>query len=123
MNDPFSSLHYHFTVGYSSYFMLGHYLHEYELNSKQQKLIYVLGIFGLLFTIVSTYFMSQINQTAYKGFYNGTYTLQDLITAFNAELPIIPICFKNGMVIYSDRFGDGITPSTTELFHGIQSLK
>lgn len=60
---------------------------------------------------------------AYKGFYNGDYTLQDLITAFNAELPVIPICFKNGMVIYSDRFGNGITPSRTELFHGIQYLK
>lgn len=60
---------------------------------------------------------------AYKGFYNGDYTLQDLITAFNAELPIIPVCFKNGMVIYSDRFGNGITPSKTELFHGIQFLK
>ena len=60
---------------------------------------------------------------AYKGFYNGEYTLQDLITAFNAELPVIPICFKNGMVIYSDRFGNGITPSRTELFHGIQFLK
>lgn len=60
---------------------------------------------------------------AYNGFYNGIYTLQDLITAFNAELPVIPICFKNGMVIYSDRFGNGITPSKTELFHGIQYLK
>lgn len=60
---------------------------------------------------------------AYSGFYNGEYTLQDLITAFNAELPVIPICFKNGMVIYSDRFGNGITPSRTELFHGIQYLK
>lgn len=60
---------------------------------------------------------------AYKGFYNGEYTLQDLITAFNAELPVIPICFKNGMVIYSERFGNGITPSRTELFHGIQFLK
>ena len=60
---------------------------------------------------------------AYKGFYNGEYNLTDLITAFNAELPVIPICFKNGMVIYSDRFGNGISPSTTELFHGIQSLK
>ena len=60
---------------------------------------------------------------AYKGFYNEKYSLQDLITAFNAELPIIPICFKNGMVIYSDRFGSGITPSKTELFHGIQYLK
>ena len=60
---------------------------------------------------------------AYEGYYNGEYTLQDLITAFNAELPVIPICFKNGMVIYSDRFGNGITPSRTELFHGIQFLK
>ena len=60
---------------------------------------------------------------AYTGYYNGLYTLQDLITAFNAELPVIPICFKNGMVIYSDRFGNGITPSRTELFHGIQYLK
>jgi ABC-type transport system substrate-binding protein len=60
---------------------------------------------------------------AYKGFYNGDYNLKDLITVFNAELPIIPICFKNGMVIYSDRFGNGISPSTTELFHGIQYLK
>ena len=59
---------------------------------------------------------------AYKGFYSGEYTLQDLITAFNAELPVIPICFKNGMVIYSDRFGNGITSSRTELFHGIQFL-
>ena len=59
---------------------------------------------------------------AYKGFYSGEYTLQDLITAFNAELPVIPICFKNGLVIYSDRFGNGITPSKTELFHGIQFL-
>lgn len=60
---------------------------------------------------------------AYNGFYNGNYSLQDLITAFNAELPVIPICFKNGMVIYSDKFGSGITPSKTELFHGIQYLK
>ena len=60
---------------------------------------------------------------AYMGFYNGVYNLQDLITAFNAELPVIPICFKNGMVIYSDRFGNGISPSRTELFHGIQFLK
>ena len=59
---------------------------------------------------------------AYKGFYSGKYNLQDLITAFNAELPVIPICFRNGLVIYSDRFGNGITPSKTELFHGIQFL-
>lgn len=59
----------------------------------------------------------------YKGYYEDTYSLQDLITAFTAELPVIPICFKNGLVIYSDRFGNGITPSRSDLFHGIQYLK
>ncbi len=60
---------------------------------------------------------------AYKGYYNGKYSLQDLITAFTAELPVIPICFRNGLVIYSDRFGNGITPTRSDLFHGIQLLK
>ncbi len=60
---------------------------------------------------------------AYNGYYKGKYTLQDLITAFTAELPVIPICFKNGLVIYSERFGAGITPSRSELFNGIQYLK
>ena len=76
-------------------------------------------------TLEEAYVPGKITLTtkdAYKGFYSGKYTLQDLITAFTAELPVIPICFKNGLVIYSDRFGDGITPSKTELFHGIQLL-
>lgn len=60
---------------------------------------------------------------AYKGYYSGKYSLQDLITAFIAELPVIPVCFKNGLVIYSDRFGNGITPSRSDLFHGIELLK
>ena len=71
LNDPFSSLHYHFTVGYSSYFVLGHYLHEYQLKEKQQNIIYLLGLLGLLFTILSTHWMTQLNQAAYKGFYNN----------------------------------------------------
>lgn len=60
---------------------------------------------------------------AYKGYYSGKYSLQDLITAFTAELPVIPVCFKNGLVIYSDRFGNGISPSRSDLFHGIELLK
>lgn len=59
-------------------------------------------------------------QNAYKGYYNGKYTLQDLITAFTAELPVIPICFRSGLVIYSKSLGSGLTPSRTELFYGIQ---
>ena len=37
----------------------------------QEKGIYILGVLGLLFTIISTHLMSQTNQVAYKGFYNN----------------------------------------------------
>ncbi len=60
---------------------------------------------------------------AYQGFYEGIYSLQDLITAFTAELPVIPVCFKNGLVIYSNRFSNGLSPTRSDLFYGIQLLK
>lgn len=71
MSDPFSSLHYHFTLGYSSYYLCGHYLHEYELSKNKQRLLYFLGIVGVLFTIGSSTYMSYLNGVAYKGFYNN----------------------------------------------------
>lgn len=74
-------------------------------------------------TVVQPGEITLTTANAYNGFYSGQYSLQDLITAFTAELPVIPVCFKNGLVIYSDRFGNGITPSRTDLFHGIQLLK
>lgn len=60
---------------------------------------------------------------AYKGFYSGIYTIQDVITAFSAELPVIPVCFRNGLIIYSEKLGSGISPNITDLFHGIEKLK
>lgn len=60
---------------------------------------------------------------AYNGFYSGIYTVQDIITAFTAELPVIPVCFRNGLVIYSEKFGSGLTPTVSDIFHGIENLK
>lgn len=74
-------------------------------------------------TIVKPGEITLTTSNAYKGFYSGKYSLQDLIIAFTAELPVIPVCFKNGLVIYTDRFGNGITPSRSDLFHGIELLK
>lgn len=59
----------------------------------------------------------------YDGFYNGVYTTEDVISAFNAELPVIPICFRNGLVIYSNRLGTGITPVISDLFYNIEKIK
>lgn len=38
-------------VGYSGYFLLGHYISNNSISEKQSKIIYALGILGLLITI------------------------------------------------------------------------
>jgi peptide/nickel transport system substrate-binding protein len=59
----------------------------------------------------------------YNGFYKGTYNVTDIVTVFNAELPVIPVCFRNGLVIYSKRLGNGINPVISDLFNNIENIK
>ena len=59
----------------------------------------------------------------YNGFYNGTYTVKDLASAFLAELPVIPVCFRSGLVIYSEKLGTGISPVISDLFYNIENIK
>ena len=70
-SDPYGSLHYHFTLGYSSYFVLGFYLHKYGFEYIQRKWIYLLGILGFLFTFISTVGLSIQKQSVYAGFLNN----------------------------------------------------
>ena len=55
---------------------------------------------------------------ACKGFYGGTLQITDIVTAFTAELPVIPVLFKSGLAIYNNGF-EGLTPTVTDLFYGI----
>jgi len=71
LSEPYGSLHYHFTLGYPSYFVLGYYLHQAHFTKSAQKKIYFLGILGFLFTFISTAIMSLYKGVAYKGFYNN----------------------------------------------------
>ena len=55
-----SKLHLHFFGGFSSYFVLGYYLHKNDLSKKVRVLIYALGVTMLIFTIVGTSIISII---------------------------------------------------------------
>lgn len=55
---------------------------------------------------------------ACKGFYSGSLQITDIVTAFTAELPVIPVLFKSGLAIYNNGF-EGLTPTVTDLFYGI----
>lgn len=72
---------------------------------------------------VDTPTITLTSKEAYNGYYSGIYTIQDVITAFTAELPVIPVCFRSGLVIYSEKLGSGTTPTISDLFHGIDKLK
>ena len=52
--QPLANLQLNFVAGYSGYFVLGHLLHTTELKKKQELLLYLLGILGLLTTAAGT---------------------------------------------------------------------
>lgn len=60
-------------IGFSFYYVLGWYLHNFTLKKKTRNIIYILGIVSIIFSVVFTYFMS-VNQgkpylITYKNFY------------------------------------------------------
>lgn len=66
-----SRLQINFVFGYTGYFVLGYYLKAYEIPSVLRKILYLLGIAGIAFTVIGTDLMSAESGTAYKGFYNN----------------------------------------------------
>lgn len=63
--------------------------------------------------------VSDINTTtgaAVAAYKNGTMSLSDMITVFNTELPIIPICYRNGIFLYNEKITVKPTPSVSDIY-------
>lgn len=54
-------------------------------------------------------------------FYAGRATLSEVLAAFNAELPFIPICHRCGQVVYSPKLSPGPVSSVSDIFFGIEN--
>ncbi len=54
-----------------------------------------------------------------KGFYNGENTLADIVTASQTQMPIIPICFRNGLLFHSEDISGDITAVVCDVFFSI----
>ena len=65
-------IHFHFTLEYVAYFVLGYYLHQLTLLPKQRKIIYLLGLLGGLFTIFYSHFVSHITHSHFTIYGNLT---------------------------------------------------
>ncbi|MCF0151186.1 MAG: acyltransferase family protein [Firmicutes bacterium] len=55
--------------GYAGYYMLGHYLHNYELSPKKKRLLYGLAAVSLLFTVTASSIWSVKTGTPHKELY------------------------------------------------------
>ena len=74
-------------------------------------------------TISDTVVSNLTTADVYKGFYSGTYTVKDLAATFSAELPVIPVCFGSGLLIYSDKLGKGLEPTISDIFYNLENIK
>ncbi|MDO4491760.1 MAG: acyltransferase [Lachnospiraceae bacterium] len=46
-------------LGFAGYYVLGYYLYRYTLKKRQKKVLYFMGVLATIFTIVSTFIMTQ----------------------------------------------------------------
>ena len=69
---------------------------------------------------------SSDNPTEYSGetakavekFYSEEATLSEVAAAFATELPVIPICYRTGILCYTTDIS-GISPSVSDVYRGI----
>ncbi len=67
---------------------------------------------------------TDINLTAAKaieGFYGGEYTLSDVVNAFISEMPIIPICYRSGVAMFSPKLVTEPICTANNLFYNINN--
>ncbi len=58
-------------------------------------------------------------EDAVKGFYNEQLSLVDIINAFNAEMPIIPLCHRQGISVCDSRLNPQKMSSVSDVYFGI----
>ena len=60
---------------------------------------------------------------AVKGFYNEQLSLVDIINAFNAEMPVIPLCHRRGITVCKTGINAVAMSSLSDAYFGISNIK
>ena len=66
-----ADMEFHFTLGYVGFFVAGYYINKVEISKKTQRLIYVLGIVGVIATIVLSAWISMLLGAPREEFYKS----------------------------------------------------
>ena len=62
-------------------------------------------------------------ELAISNFHEGKGSITEVLSCLNEQLPVIPICHRSGVVIYSSRISGGLTPVAGDPFYGIENCK
>ncbi len=57
--------------------------------------------------------------SAVKGFYNENLSLFDITNAFNAEMPVIPVCHRFGLSVFNPKFNISNMSTVSDIYFGI----
>ncbi len=52
INNKLDSIQLFMTLGFTGYFILGYYLNKYNITKKAEIIIYIIGLIGIIFTII-----------------------------------------------------------------------
>lgn len=58
INDKLDGIQLFMVLGFTGYFVLGHYLNKYNITKKAEIAIYIVGLIGIIFTIAATALLS-----------------------------------------------------------------
>ena len=72
INTVFKNFNVTLVVGFVAYFILGFYLNKTEIGKRHRTIIYVLGVVGLVLTILLNLFASKNAGKSLEVFYSGT---------------------------------------------------
>ncbi|MEE1502719.1 MAG: acyltransferase family protein [Acutalibacteraceae bacterium] len=72
VNTVFKNFNMNLIVGFVAYFILGFYLNKTEISKKHRTIIYILGVAGLILTILLNLFASKNAGKSSEAFYNAS---------------------------------------------------
>lgn len=62
-------------------------------------------------------------ETVINNFYNGTGTVSDIAAIAISEMPVIPICYRNGLIFYGNNISGDFSGFYTDVYYGIENFK
>ncbi|MBP5617930.1 MAG: hypothetical protein J6X61_02105, partial [Clostridia bacterium] len=60
---------------------------------------------------------------AFQAYFDGQADLLSAISAFMSEMPFLPLCYRNGVILSTEAVQPLLAYSPSDLFNGIEQLQ